>query len=84
MTLCQGCDKRTIEPNCHHPDRCEKWAEFETKKQARYKARADMAMLDAVRVSYDKGSTRYIPGWHPYIKKGGKNYVPPEEKRKKR
>lgn len=81
MTPCQGCKKRTLEPNCHNPELCELWAEHEAKKKARYKARADAAMLDATRVTYDKGSTRYIPGWHPYIKKGKKEYIVPEEKR---
>lgn len=26
---CKGCENRTVEPNCHNPDRCEKWAEFQ-------------------------------------------------------
>lgn len=31
-------------------------------------------MLDATRVTYDKGTGRYIPGMQPYAK-GGKRFI---------
>lgn len=75
MKACLGCKKRSIEPNCHNPEICEEWAKEEAAKAERYKKKAEQIMLNDVQVHYDKGSGRYIPGIHPYIKKNTKRSI---------
>lgn len=28
ISPCKGCAERSVEPNCHNPDICQKWAEW--------------------------------------------------------
>lgn len=51
---CQGCAKRTTEPNCHHPDRCEFWKQHMEEQNARYAERKANAQLARPPWKYDK------------------------------
>ncbi len=31
---CKGCEDRTVEPNCHNPEICQKWKAFREKLEA--------------------------------------------------
>lgn len=42
---CKGCKDRTLDPNCHHADRCERWAAYEERKRQACEARKENAML---------------------------------------
>lgn len=55
---CKDCPNRTIEPNCHHPDRCEYWARIEEEKARRYAQRQDEGIADAKDVKYAKQQNR--------------------------
>lgn len=80
MSACNGCTRRTVEPNCHNVETCPDWAKEEAKKEERYRKKAEEIMLNDTPVHYDKSSGRYIPGLHPYIKKNTKNSIKREEK----
>ena len=69
MSVCMGCPRRCAEPNCHNVDTCPDWAKEEAKKAERYRKKQEEMMLTDTRIHYDKGSGRYIPGLHPFIKK---------------
>lgn len=69
MSACHNCPRRTAEPNCHNVETCPDWAIEEAKKRERYRKKKDEILLNDYPVTYDKGSGRYIPGVHPYIKK---------------
>lgn len=59
---CYGCSKRTAEPNCHHPDRCEYWARHMERQNKKYEARR-IEVENAPRLSgYQKGRKVYTPG----------------------
>ncbi len=42
---CNGCKKRTIEPNCHNPARCKEWKDYCEANALERKARQEEAML---------------------------------------
>lgn len=69
MSACNGCTRRTVEPNCHNVNTCPDWAKEEAQKAERYRKKEEEMMLNEKSVHYDKSSGRYIPGLHPYIKK---------------
>lgn len=69
MSVCFNCPRRTAEPNCHNAETCPEWAKEEAAKAERYRKKKEQIMLDDMMVHYDKGSRRYIPGVHPFIKK---------------
>ena len=43
---CNGCDRRTTDPNCHDPARCEKWKTYREKKDAEQAAKQEAYMID--------------------------------------
>lgn len=62
---CKSCPDRTLEPNCHHPDRCEKWKKHEEQRQKVYAERAMyMNETSIPRLKYDKhgGHSGYYSG----------------------
>ena len=75
MSVCHNCTRRCAEPNCHNVETCPDWAREEAAKAERYRKKAEQIMLDDVQIHYDKGSGRYIPGLHPYIKKNKERSV---------
>ena len=43
---CNGCKKRTIEPNCHNPARCKEWEGYCDANALERKARQEAEMLN--------------------------------------
>lgn len=53
---CRDCPDRTVEPNCHDPERCPKWAEYAAYWETVRAARQEYAKTWA----YESGCERAI------------------------
>ena len=49
---CKGCTNRTVEPNCHNPDICDKWAAYWKEYQEYQKAREIRRRNEALAETY--------------------------------
>ena len=73
---CQGCTRRTVEPNCHNAKTCQAWARHEKKQATRRECENDERILHSRPVRYRKeagsrGKGQYIVGEvRPTVKKG--------------
>lgn len=73
---CQGCTKRTVEPNCHNVETCEFWARHMAEREKKYAERELEQLSAAPRSKYRKAGNKpggdYIRGDHrPRRSKGG-------------
>lgn len=71
---CRECKKRTAEPNCHHPARCDAWAAYCEAKEREQAAREEAKLLDgANNLKAVKANT-----WHGWMfvvgDRGGRRY----------
>lgn len=73
---CQGCTRRTVEPNCHNVKTCQAWARHEKGVAALRERENDERILHGRQVRYRKGAGsrgkgQYIVGEvRPTVKKG--------------
>lgn len=59
---CWGCQKRTIEPNCHDEQRCEHWAKHAQRQREKYRQRRNEIEDARPRAGYQKSREAYTPG----------------------
>lgn len=78
---CMGCEKRTIEPNCHEPARCEAWKAYCEAKENERRARQEAALLDgANNLRMVKSKTKL--GWTYVLgDKGGRRHSESKKRR---
>lgn len=57
---CKGCAERTADPNCHSPERCEKWAEYYKACQVLREARAEYGRTWCYKSGRDKNITQKL------------------------
>ena len=72
---CQGCKRRTIEPNCHNVETCAYWARHMDEQERKYAERELEQKLRRPDTSYVKNANRngglYIRGERrPAVPKG--------------
>ena len=75
MSGCQGCPKRSIEPNCHNAETCEYWAQHMAEQARKYAEREQEQRLRRPDTSFVKNGNRqgglYIRGAkRPRVPKG--------------
>ena len=59
MNDCHNCPNRTIEPNCHNTERCEKWAAHVARVQANYARRKEAMENKRPLSTYSKSRNKY-------------------------
>ena len=63
---CQGCTRRTVEPNCHNEDTCEFWARHMAERRRTYDEREVERRIARPETKYIKNTTQkgstYIRG----------------------
>lgn len=84
MKACQGCARRSIEPNCHNAKTCEHWAKHMAERERIY-AERELAQLSSqpsgrYRKSLSKNGM-YIRGEYRPIRPKGRTVIQGGEKR---
>ena len=66
MSGCQGCKRRSIEPNCHNVETCEYWARHMAEREKEYADRELRQLSNRDQTKYKKNGNRsgglYIRG----------------------
>lgn len=57
---CRDCPDRAVEPNCHDPERCPKWAEYAAYWEAVRAARAQYAKTWAYESGRERNTTQKL------------------------
>ena len=66
MSGCQGCERRSVEPNCHNIETCEYWARHMAEREKEYAERELNQLTSRDKAKYRKNGngkgSRYIHG----------------------